>query len=302
MELFNLNEPINGEASESDYLFRESKLTPATNNFPLSKIEEMRKLASTLSKKISAISSVTKSTHDENKETRNDAHERKHNEQNNNLRCNEASVTENHSSENQTLCSPQINTQEPSENVNSITDSDIGGRNDNAEDNGASKDGFELDVILTNTTNDILAEKEKSKSVLSDGNREDNGTSKSSFELNVALTNSTNHIPVEKEENKSVLSDDKVESSHTRKSKKSRKKERRNVSAMFEGERVSCLIGRRLGHSNEKEQSVLTTDDDYVLRKLFAKSSNYFNVVIKNSIVREDGLILFKSILYILLY
>lgn len=244
VELFHLNESTEGETSESDRLFRESKLTPGANSFSLSKIEKMRKLASVLSKKISATNSIVKPTCDEGKKTSDDAHETEHDEKNNNLRSNEAPAAEHCSSENQTLNSQQIGTQaSPGEGVNSLTDT--GRTNGNAEDNGTSKDDSELDAAPTNTTNDSL---------------------------------------VKKKENKSVLSDDKVESSHTRKRKKSKKKDKGNVSAMFEGERVSCLIGRRLGRSDERKP-VLTTDDDYVLKKLFAKSSNYyFNVVLSNSV------------------
>ncbi|XP_011136750.1 DNA excision repair protein ERCC-6 isoform X2 [Harpegnathos saltator] len=234
VELFNLNEPTNGETSESDRLFKESKLTPASSSFSLSKIKEMRELASALSKKISATSSV-KPTRDENKGTSDGVHERKHEEQNNNLSCNQAPAAESHSTENETLCPQQINMQESSsEDVNSIADSNIRRRSGDANDNGTLKDDSELDTTLTNIPNDNIAKKEDSKT---------------------------------------VSSDNKVESSHTRKRKKSKRKEKGNISALFEGERISCLIGRRLGRSGENEQSVLTTDDDYVLRKLFAKST-----------------------------
>ncbi|XP_014474094.1 PREDICTED: DNA excision repair protein ERCC-6-like [Dinoponera quadriceps] len=231
VELFNLNEPINGEASESDYLFRESKLTPATSGFSLKKIEEMRKLASALSKKISATNSVSKPTRDEGEEASDGG--RKHDEKNNNLRCNEAPVAEDESSENQTLRSQRVSTQDsPGEDVNLIAGLDGERRSGgDAEANDISKDE-QLDLIPMKTANDN---------------------------------------PAEKEESKSVLSGDKIESS--RKRKRNKKKERKNVSAMFEGERVSCLIGRRLGRSDDREQSVSSTDDDYVLRKLFAKST-----------------------------
>lgn len=239
VELFNLNEPINGEASESDRLFKESK-SILVSKFSLSKIEKMRKLASALSKKISA-ANIVKSTCNEDKETSD--HEHKHNGENNNLKCNEAHVVENYPPENQTLRSQPISAQKsPSKDENLIVVSDVR-RSGNAKDNDTSKDDSELDVVPMNTAKESLVEKEKTGS---------------------------------------VLSNDKVELPHARKRKKSKKKERENqISALFEGERVSCLIGRRLGHSDQREQSVLTTDDDYVLRKLFAKSSNYFNMVLK---------------------
>ncbi|XP_012275144.1 DNA excision repair protein ERCC-6 [Orussus abietinus] len=51
VELFNLNEPSEGEGTESDRLFGDSRLAPTTG-FTSSKIEAMRKLASCLSKRI----------------------------------------------------------------------------------------------------------------------------------------------------------------------------------------------------------------------------------------------------------
>lgn len=233
VELFNLNEPIDGEFSESDRLFRESKLTPATGGFSHSKIEEMRKLASRLSKKISATAAAAKSTRDEDKSANDGTHERKNDKQNNNLRCNEvAAVAEDGSSENQTLLPQQTTAQESSHERN--------------EDNSNS------DAVIRK-----------------DSNVENNDTSKNNFEQNTTPMKSANDNFVEKE-GKIVSSDDKVKSRRHKKSKK------RNISAMFEGERVSCLIGRRLGRPEEKEDSVSTADDDYVLRKLFAKSSNQY--------------------------
>ena len=51
-ELFNLNEPVNGDASESDRLFQGSKVTLININFLSDKIQAMHKFSSTLSKKI----------------------------------------------------------------------------------------------------------------------------------------------------------------------------------------------------------------------------------------------------------
>lgn len=244
VELFNLNEPIDGEGSESDRLFRESKSVFASR-FSLSKIEEMKKLASTLSKRI--IATNVKSTRNEDKETSDSIHERKHDGQNNNLKCNEPHIAEKHLSKNQTLYSQQICMQEsPDKDINSIAESDVRRESAGAKNNDIFKNDSELDVASINTANNNLVEKEKSES---------------------------------------VLGSNKIESSHACKRKKNKKKKKEKVSAMFEGERVSCLIGRRPGRSDEKEQSILTTDDDYVLKKLFAKSSNYyFNGVLKNCI------------------
>jgi len=246
VELFNLNEPIDGEFSESDRLFRESKLTPpVSSGFSLSKIEQMKKLASIISKKISA--SVKSMRENENA---NSTCEEKREEQNNNLRCIEAPTTENDEMlVDQSLSSSQNNIQKsPSkcnEDLDTNSDADIE-RNSNTEnENIFKKDNCEQDV------------------------------------------RSLNNNSVEKQ-SKFVLNDDKVTLSAARKKRKKHKRDlhsgKTNVSAMFEGERISCLIGRRLGRSTEREESVSTADDDYVLRKLFAKSSKSIILYLKKYI------------------
>lgn len=232
VELFNLNEPLDGEFSESDRLFKESKLTPVSNKFSLSKIEQMKKLASILSKKISA---NVKSKRGENENNDNTCEE-KHNEQNGNSRYIEDHAVENNFLVDQNLPFDQNNTQKSSsehnENFNSDTSIE---RNSNIEnENVFKKDNCEQDVIPV---------------------RSQNNSSEKESKLNL---------------------NDKVKLSSTRKHKKHKKDShlgKTNVSAMFEGERVSCLIGRRLGYSDKKEESISTADDDYVLRKLFARSS-----------------------------
>lgn len=236
VELFNLNEPIDGESSESDRLFRESKLTPASSGFSLSKIDEMRKLASTLSKKISA---TVKSTHDRSKSADNRTCESTHDEQNNNSKHVQVLVAKDDLSDEANLSCDQISTQdcpsECNEDSNMNSDTGVGKNNVTDQDNTSKRDDYEQDIVPERSTNDNSVE-QKSLSSISD----------------------------------------KVVPSSVHKRKKHNKdsrSRRKNISAMFEGERVSCLIGRRLGHC-EREESVSTTDDDYVLRKLFAKSSN----------------------------
>lgn len=46
-----------------------------------------------------------------------------------------------------------------------------------------------------------------------------------------------------------------------------------NVSANFEGEKVDYLMGRRLGKSNDEDNAEIVDDDNYVLNKLFSKTS-----------------------------
>lgn len=242
MELFNLNEPIDGEFSESDRLFRESKLTPVPGGFSSSKIEKMKKLASSLSKKISA---SVKLMGDVNENTNSSTCEEKRDEQNDNSKHIETLATENNLLVNQTLSPGLINTQKSpnkcNEDFNTNSDADTE-RNSNIEnENTCKKDN--CDVIPVKSLNNKSVE----------------------------------------EESKFVLNDGKVTARKRKKHKKNSHSDKRNVSAMFEGERVSCLIGRRLGRPDEKEESVSTADDDYVLRKLFAKSSKLIFYIEKNS-------------------
>lgn len=240
VELFNLTEPIDGKSSESDHLFKESKLTPASVGFSLSKIEEMKRLASTISKNISA---SVKSTCDKNKGASNSICEGKqHDEQNNNLRCTETLTTKNDKFVDETLSCDLISISKSpiryNEDSNMNSDADIE-KNSNVENKNTFNEDNQQTIITIKSISDNIMEKK----------------------------------------NKFLINDDKV-TSHNASSVCKRKKhkrdshlDKRNVSAMFEGERVSCLIGRRLGHSNEKEESISTTEDDYVLRKLFTKSS-----------------------------
>ncbi|XP_008546994.1 DNA excision repair protein ERCC-6 [Microplitis demolitor] len=59
------------------------------------------------------------------------------------------------------------------------------------------------------------------------------------------------------------------------KSKELSRRKESKVSALFDGEQVSCLIGRRLGHSDSGESSnaAVVDDDNYVLNKLFSKTN-----------------------------
>ncbi|XP_050457497.1 DNA excision repair protein ERCC-6-like isoform X1 [Cataglyphis hispanica] len=260
VELFNLNEPIDGKSSESDHLFKESKLMPASVGFSLSKIEEMKRLASTISKNISA---SVKSTCDKNKSASNSICEGKqHDEQNNNLRCTETLTTKNDTFVDETLsCDLMSISRSPiryNEDSNMNSDADIE-KNSNVENKNTFNKDNQQTIITIKSISDNIMEK-KNKSV-----------------INVDKVTSYNASSVCKR----------------KKHKRDSHSDKRNVSAMFEGERVSCLIGRRLGHSNEKEESISTTEDDYVLRKLFTKStvSSAFQheAVLSNACHNGDG-------------
>lgn len=244
MELFNLNEPIDGETSESDRLFKESKLTPTL--FSPNKIKEMRRLAVVLSKNISAANITAKLKQDEDKneeaqnDNRSDIEEQKPVVQDNS-KCFEIPVMENDSSMKQILFSEQNITQDSLKECNKKLDTTL-----------------KVDITTNSYTRN-------------------NDISKDSFEQDLIRTKSTNNNYVEKE-TKAISGDDTIQSGSVSKSSKRKKQTTRkikeNASAMFEGTRVPCLIGRRLGKSTEKEGLLATTDDDYVLRKLFAKSCN----------------------------
>ncbi|XP_011883318.1 PREDICTED: DNA excision repair protein ERCC-6-like [Vollenhovia emeryi] len=238
VELFNLNEPTNGEFSESDRLFKESKLTPGPVGFSLSKIEQMKKLASILSKKISA---SMKSKRDENENANDNIREGKHDEQDDNSKRHEAPAMDNNLLVSQNLPFDQNNILESPNKRNEDID------NTNFDAN------IERNCNMEN----------------------ENTFKKDNCEQAITPVKSLNNNSVEKE-SKFNFSDDKVKLSSGRKRKRHKEgshSDKASVSAMFEGERVSCLIGRRLGRSKEKEESVSTADDDYVLRKLFAKST-----------------------------
>lgn len=219
VELFNFNESIDGPSSESDQLFRESRLTPASAKFSSSKIEKMRRLAATLSKSISqnTINSTPVA------ETANVS-------ENNNQTSESSSKT----LKDETISVP------PEKHENIVSNEDRNISETNTEQNKNIIDHNTQDISTGNEiqNKDDAANKNNAENLPSDSNKLD------------------------------------------RKRKRSRKKSDKCVaSAMFEGERVSYLIGRRLGHS-ETDRSTSTEDDQYVLEKLFAKASNYFSFYI----------------------
>lgn len=194
VELFNLNEPINGESSESDQLFKDSKLTLTSMKFSTNKIKKMKKLALMLSKNIS--------------------------------KC----VT-----------------------INDIT-----------------KDGNVKDNLHINQKDNIKVSNEIKPTTLrnykSDKTKEQMSVEESLYDVENNDTidvrmNNINEIKLQEKE------------CHRKKHKKKKLRIRKdNVSALFEGEQVSCLIGRRLVKSRI-EKSAQDSDDNYVLKKLFANAT-----------------------------
>ncbi|KOC59628.1 DNA excision repair protein ERCC-6 [Habropoda laboriosa] len=278
VELFNLNESIDGHSSESDQLFRESRLTPPTTKFSSNKIEKMRKLAATLSKNISQNTSnstvttqtanvseniCTSSCHNnkvnqdilqnnnkisensvpkQNIQTENQLHEKDENEV---LSENQKSTNEAKTEENEIL----TNAEHTTEN-NSKIDDKVESENHmptNSTWCDSKMDVISNEVTVQNSSGDCNTVKLSHKSVemVSSTTNED-----------MSLKLNTMH--------------------HTHKqNKKSSRLQKSTTSALFEGERISHLIGRRLGCSETNEPKSME-DDQYVLQKLFAKASNYF--------------------------
>ncbi|XP_051154646.1 DNA excision repair protein ERCC-6-like [Leptopilina boulardi] len=94
---------------------------------------------------------------------------------------------------------------------------------------------------------------------------------KKKFEEKIALSSEEEGEIRETEETIKIVNEEKRKKRKKKKNKKlnNRKKQ---VSAIFEGEQVPCLIGRRLGYSKEYQEPIATDDDDYVLYKLFSKA------------------------------
>ena len=212
VELFNFNESIDGHSSESDQLFRESRLTPASSKFSSSKIEKMRRLAATLSKSIS---------------------------------------------QNTIHSTPVAKTANVSENNNQTSES------------SSKTQKNETDFVPPEKHENVASNERQN---ISETDTEQN---KNSIEHNTQDISTENEIQNKDDASDQInaenLPSDSNKLDHKR--KRSRKRSDKHVaSAMFEGERVSYLIGRRLGHS-ETDRSTSTEDDQYVLEKLFAKAS-----------------------------
>lgn len=201
-ELFHLNEPLNGDASESDKLFRESKLNPLQPNFTPDRIEAMKQLASALSKKIGETAAQEKANQNETDKT-------------DKTLINKAVL------ENDEKC--------------------------------FTKRSTEADFPIV--TDDKSNEKEKT---------------------NVTEENKMDKVNEDLEEGEIACKDDfnnGTEIAPKDKKKKKKKKTEKQVSALFDGEKVSCLIGRRLGDT-QQDVPLQTADDQYVLSKLFSKAGD----------------------------
>lgn len=254
-ELFNLNEPIPGGSSESDQLFRTSKLSPDKPNFSSNEIAAMKKLAAELSKKIGEKASTNK------------------------LNCDEVVVKAGPT--NEIIDEPATKlTDDSVENLNVKSNDQMEVDSENIRTNTepcqntiSDDNEFEDEKLILGK--ELSVESEKSDETKEKKNSEVTNLNKSAedkeeIEDGEISSNSC-------KDSSKLRQNEKVKKSKTKqKHKKSKKSKPENeISAMFEGERVSCLIGRRLGKSQEPDP-VATADDQYVLSKLFSKSGTHF--------------------------
>ncbi|XP_058796920.1 DNA excision repair protein ERCC-6-like [Phymastichus coffea] len=241
-ELFNLNEPMNGENSESDQLFRDSKLSPSNINFTVSKIEAMKKLASELSKKIGE------------KVAKNKSVEKEISQEN----SNKADISKD---------MVEVNDQimKSADKITNLPESNI-----DVQDQSYLHEN----KIIIKTEKDEISEKKSDR----DGNAEsinqeqDTEVNQMEIEEGEIFDDSSNYANDAAKISGKNFKDNKTYKSHHKHKKHKKSKPDDNISALFDGERVSCLIGRRLGKSKEPDP-VTNSDDQYVLSKLFSKAA-----------------------------
>ncbi|KAL2725260.1 DNA excision repair protein ERCC-6-like isoform X1 [Vespula squamosa] len=278
VELFNLNEPINGESSESDRLFKDSKLTPNSLKFSSNKIKKMKKLASTLSKNISK-QMITKDLEKKIDDSRVDPED--------NIKT-AGKIKTNHlcNSENNLTASEEIYPINVNLNVTNISSDHSSNNNSNNNilstqyNNMTQLDdtNIEIDDLKTDqspNTNSIskinhLQEKliNKEQTSLPDANV-DNTENDNISEVSLLKSEMTTEFFTDNINE--IKLHDKSNNRNQQKKKKSRT-EKHNISALFEGEHVSYLIGRRLIKSHI-EEPMQVSDDEYVLKKLFSNST-----------------------------
>lgn len=284
-ELFNLNEPIDGGSSESDQLFRDSKLSPNQPNFSLSKIEAMRKLASTLSKKISEKATNIKATKKQNSDKNKSAGADNGTSENKDNTTTDASFDSSTNKSKDVSVDSVNDDLETKESDNSLAESSAE-RKDKGRRSEENEEEEPMDVDKNETLSEAVIdaknkeegfEKLESKKTHSDS-AEISQVDQDELEDGEILDTESN-LPSEPIKESSISANNIVKDSKERKGHRKHKKHKKSksedaVSAMFEGERVSCLIGRRLGHSKEQDP-VANADDQYVLSKLFSKTGNY---------------------------
>lgn len=264
-ELFNLNEPINGELSESDRLFKHSKLIPTSLKFSTNKIKKMKELASALSKNIGTHASII----DNIKKT--------HVEKDNEKSSNEIKIPDSYNDENNTDVYKKFSSTDTNLTLTNTTfDHNNSSRNNNSHINSDNSilndDKDSLNESCTVRFDNITVDEDPVTKTSCDVH----SNSKEHEETNVYVSHNIaeDHSEIAKQKINNTIGiklHDGTNHKKKHKKKKSRVK-KDNVSALFEGEHVSCLIGRRYIKSRV-EESVQDSDDNYVLKKLFTNST-----------------------------
>lgn len=280
VELFNFNESIDNSSSEIDQLFGQSRLVSSSTKFSPNKIEKMRKLAATLSKNISQNTSnstpVIQIAHTTENHYVSSCH-------NNNI--DQDILKHNYEIFKDNLTKEGIKNESNlhKKNEDILFSAHQESTNDNNIQNKISKDiEYNTDNILNNKLED------EDHTLTSRSNSDIKISNETSNKATVqCLSNDANITEILDRSNKTVtcnvnMNEDtlsKLNKNHCKeKRKRSSRLEEHTASALFEGERVSHLIGRRLERSLAEEPKPIE-DDQYVLEKLFAKASNYSLII-----------------------
>lgn len=270
-ELFNLNEPINGESSESDRLFKDSKLTPVSLKFSSNKIKRMKRLASTLSKNISK-QVITKDPEKNINDDDDDDNESCVNPEDNNKIVDERKTNNlRNNNENNLTAYEEVHPININSNMTNHVSSNYNNINDNIlntlYNNATQHDDTNIEI------DDHKTDRSSNANRTSVDNTKDHGIS----EVGQSKSDVTNELPTDNINETKLLHDKPNNKNQRRKKKKSPKEKKHNISALFEGEHVSYLIGRRLIKSHAEEPTHVS-DDEYVLKKLFANSSKICDI------------------------
>ncbi|XP_017755353.1 PREDICTED: DNA excision repair protein ERCC-6-like [Eufriesea mexicana] len=272
VELFNFNESIDGHSTESDELFRESRLIPLTAKFSSNKIEKMRKLAATLSKNISQnTSNSTPGVHITDV-TENNCPSNCHNKNNNPNNPNN-----NNNNKNDNLTNENITSEENFHKKHEDT-SFLENQKDIRDKDTQNKISENIEYNTGNILN-VINKIENENHTLKNKSNADIKTDEISNETIIQSSSTDSTLDIFNKNNETIScnvnedSSSKLNKSHHKKrNKKKPQSEKHSTSALFEGERISHLIGRRLGRSLTEETESIE-DDQYVLEKLFAKAS-----------------------------
>ncbi|XP_020724061.2 DNA excision repair protein ERCC-6 isoform X4 [Bombus terrestris] len=272
VELFNFNESIDNNSSEIDQLFGQSRLVSSSTKFSSNKIEKMRKLASTLSKNISQNTSnstpVIQIAHATENHYVSSCH-------NNNI--DQDILKHNYEMFKDNLTKEGIKNESNlhKKNEDILSSANQESTNDNKIQNKISKN---IEYNADNILNNKLENEDHALTSRSNSDVKIHETSNKKATVQ-CLSNDTKVTEILDRSNETVtcnvnMNEDTLSKLNKNrcKGKRKRRLEEHAISALFEGERVSHLIGRRLERSLTDEPKLIE-DDQYVLEKLFAKAS-----------------------------